>query len=300
VLDLNEVAVFVEVVRAGSFAAAGRRLGIPSNTVSRQVQQLESRLGSRLLHRSTRKLSLTDAGRRFFERCAGSVSELVQAGQDIIDGGRVPGGLIRVAAPAGFLDAFGIDWIAEFLEAYPQVQLQFALSDAKADLVAEGIDVAFRAGEPFDPGSVSRLLLSQSFILVASPAYLKRRSVPKRVEELAHHDCLLYSNTPGPVIWRMDGAKEVRVSGRFTANTSRAVLNAALLGLGIAMLPEVVAAPDLRARRLTRVLPKLHRSAGDLHAVFPSRQQIPRAVSAFVEYAARRVRSLESSIRGTG
>ena len=286
-LDLNEVALFVEVVRAGSFAGAGRRLGMPANSVSRHVQQLEAQLGSRLLQRSTRRLSLTAAGQIFFDRCAGAVADLSQAGQDMIDGSRQPSGLIRIAAPAGFLDLFAIDWVVQFLDAYPQVRLEFVLSDARADLIAEGIDVAFRAGIAHDSGSASRRLLPQQFILVASPAYTARRGLPRRLAEVARHDCIGLVTAPGPLSWHMDGGEEVLIAARFCANTAGAVLRAALAGLGIAMLPRAVADAELRAGRLVRVLPQLQRSGSDLCAVFPSPQQIPRAVSAFVDWAAR-------------
>src|SRR5882757_2111945 len=128
-LDLNHVFLFVEVVRAGSFAAAARRLGTPANSVSRKIQELEAQVGSRLIHRSTRKLTLTAAGRTFFDRCATPVSELAQAGQASVDDTRLASGLIRVAAPADFFDLFQIEWVAEFLAAYPQVRLEFVLVD---------------------------------------------------------------------------------------------------------------------------------------------------------------------------
>ncbi|QBR01497.1 LysR family transcriptional regulator [Paraburkholderia pallida] len=299
-LDLNEVAVFVEVVRATSFVGAGRRLGVPASTISRQVAGLEARLGSRLLQRSTRKLSLTVAGQAFYDRCAGAVSELAQAQQAMINSSQVPAGLIRVAAPAGFFDAFAIDWISEFLELYPQVRLQFVLNDAKADLIAENIDVAFRGGNMFDPKPAARRMLLQKFILVASPAYLARRGAPTKVHELATHDCVILGTEPGPLTWRLDGVPEVVVSGRFAANQARAVLHAALAGLGIALLPEAVAAAELYAGTLQRVLPRLSRGAGDLYAVFPSRQQIPLAVSAFVDHALKHFQVLSAQHRSQG
>ena len=137
-LDLNEVAMFVQVVRCGSFAEAARRLGMPANTLSRRIQGLEARLGTRLMQRSTRKLTLTSAGQAFHERCAGAVDGLVDAGQELMTGSQTPSGLLRVAAPADFFEFFPIEWIAEFLAAHPLVRLDFVLSDAKADLIADG------------------------------------------------------------------------------------------------------------------------------------------------------------------
>src|SRR5450830_1831439 len=145
-LDLNNISLFVQVVRNGSFAEASRKLGIPPNNVSRRIQQLEAVLGTRLLQRTTRKLTLTSAGKTFYERCAIAVEGLLEAEQELITGSDEPNGLVRVAAPADFFDFFRMEWISEFLRRHPRVKLDFVLNDAKADLIAEQIDVAFRGG----------------------------------------------------------------------------------------------------------------------------------------------------------
>lgn len=145
-IDLNDIALYVQVVRSGSFAEAARRLGTAPNSVSRRVQQLEAQLDTRLMQRSTRKLTLTDAGQAFYERCGDAVDGLTDAGQSLVAGGEEVAGLVRVAAPADFLDFFRVEWVADFLAAHPRVRLEFLLSDARADLIAERIDVAFRAG----------------------------------------------------------------------------------------------------------------------------------------------------------
>ena len=154
-LDLNDIALFVQVVRSGSFAEAARRLGVLSNTVSRRVQGLEQHLGTRLLQRSTRKLTLTSAGEEFNAGCAGAVAGLFEAGQDLSSGSQEPSGLVRFAAPADFLDMFVMEWVAEFLATYPRVRLALVLSDSKADLIADRIDVAFRGG-PLDARTAAR------------------------------------------------------------------------------------------------------------------------------------------------
>src|SRR5450830_139313 len=140
-LDLNQVAVFVHVARLGSFAEAARRMGRPANTVSRQVQELENQLGTRLMQRSTRKLTLTNAGRTFFEQCAPAVEGIAQAGDALIDGRQIASGLLRVAVPANFFDFFQVEWVQQFLVAHPAVRLQFLLSDTAVDLFSEGIDL---------------------------------------------------------------------------------------------------------------------------------------------------------------
>jgi DNA-binding transcriptional LysR family regulator len=299
-LNLNQIFFFVEVVRAGSFASAARRLGLPANSVSRHVQQLEADAGSRLIHRSTRKLTLTAAGRTFFDRCAPAVAELAVAGQESVEDNSVPNGLIRVAAPADFFDLFHIDWIAQFLTAYPKVRVEFVLDDAKADLVGESIDVALRAKHLVDANHVAHRLITTHFGLVASPAYVKAHGAPTNLESLYEHDCLPQSPGTGPVVWHFDGpdgSSEIQVSGRFRANTARAVLRAAEAGLGIALLPYPVIGPEIDAGRLVRVLPELKRDGADLYAVYVSRRQIPRAVSVFIEFVAAKLRPVAATAR---
>src|SRR2546425_5880460 len=146
-LDLNDVALFVQVVRAGSFAAAARRLKMPANSASRRIQQVEEYVGLRLLQRSTRKLTLTNAGAAFYERCADQVAALAEAAQELSEGSEVPSGKVRVAAPADFFNVFRMELIAEFIGAHPKVRLEFVLSDERADLIEQGIDIAIRSGE---------------------------------------------------------------------------------------------------------------------------------------------------------
>ena len=172
-LDLNQMALFVQVVQAGSFAEAARRLAMPPTTLSRQVAQLEDALQSRLLQRTTRKLTLTDAGRTLFDQCAEQIHALNNAASQLAGASQAPKGGIRVAAAAGFFEFFQMEWIAEFLRHYPGVQLEFVLADAMADFIGEGIDVAFR-GSPELPDSslVARKVASGHLVLAASPAYL--------------------------------------------------------------------------------------------------------------------------------
>ncbi len=292
-VDLNDVALFVQVVQAGSFAEAARRAGMPSNTLSRRIQQLEAALGARLLHRSTRKLTLTEAGAAFHARCADSVETLADAATDLAEDGPSPGGRIRIAAPADFFNWFPVDWMAEFLRAYPKVKLEFALSDSRADLVSERIDVAIRGGEVQEPTLVARRIGTGRHSLVASPAYLAERGMPQAPEDLPSHDCIVMSSASGRPVWRLigpEGAIEVPVSGRFHANSAQALLQAALSGLGIALLPDVMSAAHIRDGRLAAVLSSYGVAGVDLHLVYQSRRQLPRAVHAFVEFTMAKIR----------
>jgi LysR family transcriptional regulator AphB len=287
-VDLNDVALFVQVVKAGSFAEAARRAGMPSNTASRRIQQLEEQLGLRLLHRSTRRLSLTDAGGAFYARCAEQIDAVSEAAVELAEGSQVPSGKVRVAASADFFYLFQMAWVTEFLAAHPKVRLEFVLSDARADLVSEGIDMAFRAGKVTEPTLVARRIGSGRVCMVASPAYLASRGTPTSLDDLAAHDAVATPPVSGRTVWRLDGPKgssEVQVNGRFYANTAHVLLQASVAGLGIALLPEVLTASYLRDGYLVEVLPEHCVKGLDLYLVYLSRRQLPRAVSVFIEFA---------------
>ncbi|WP_433766214.1 LysR family transcriptional regulator [Pseudomonas putida] len=300
-LDLNDIAMFVQVVRSGSFAQAARRLGMPPNTVSRRIQQLEVQLGTRLLQRSTRKLTLTSAGQDFHERCAGAVDGLFEAGQELVSGNNEPSGLVRVAAPADFFDFFQMEWVSEFLVAHPRVRFDFVLSDGKADLIAEQIDVAFRGGSLHDSGYVGRQIVGPLSVgMVASPAYIARHGVPHALKDLASHDCVIAALPGGHAIWRLvgpDGEEEVQVTGRFSGNTAQALRKAALAGLGIALLPPVMARQEVEAGTLVPVLAQYRPKGYGLNVLYPSRRQLPLAVSAFIEWVIRKMNA-DSFITG--
>ena len=287
-IDLNDIALFVQVVRSGSFAEAARRLGIPANTVSRRVQQLEEQLGMRLLQRSTRKLTLTSSGQTFHERSVGAVEGLTEAARELMTGTQEASGLIRVAAPADFFDFFLMEWTAGFLATYPKVSLEFMLSDAKTDLIAERIDVAFRGGPMQDSGYIGRRILGDAYDgLVASPAYIAGHGAPGSLQDLASHACVSFAQAGSHLTWRLTGPdgvdEEVQFVPRFSGNTAVALRKAAVAGIGIALLPQPVTKRDLDAGILVPVLPQYRRTGRALHVLYPSRRHLPLAVSAFIE-----------------
>jgi DNA-binding transcriptional LysR family regulator len=297
--DLNDVAMFVQVVRCGSFAEAARRLGLPPNTVSRRIQQLEARLGTRLMQRSTRKLTLTHAGHAFHERCASAVDGLLEAGQELMTGSAEPTGLVRVAAPADFFDFFPMEWVAGFLAEHPRVRLDFVLNDAKADLIGEQIDVAFRGGPLRDSGYVGRQLLGvRSDGLVASPSYIAARGAPATLHELADHDCVISAHPSGHATWRLAGPdgidQEVQVAGRFSGNTAQALRKATVAGLGVALLPSSLVRLDVQAGLLVPVLSQYQRTSQGLSVLYPSRRHLPLAVSAFIGLVLEKLNSKEA------
>ena len=302
-LDLNQMALFVQVVQAGSFAEAARRLGIPPTTLSRQVAQLEDSLQARLLQRTTRKLSLTDAGRTLFDQSAAQIDALNNAASALAGDNLTPKGNIRVAASAGFFDFFEMAWVQAFLECYPGVQLEFVLSDGMADFIEEGIDVAFRgSAELPDSSLIARKLVSGYLALAASPAYLAARGTPRTVDDLAVHDCIR-AIAPGampnaPTTWHLQGPNgplQIAVGGRFSANTGPALKKAAVGGLGICLLPFGSLQESIRTGELVQVLPGVASSVGNMYVVYPSRRHVPRAVTAFVEMTVQRLTALMGS-----
>ncbi|QVK30324.1 LysR family transcriptional regulator [Pseudomonas syringae] len=285
--DLNDVALFVQVVRSGSFAQAARQLGMPSNTISRRVQQLEMQLDTRLLQRSTRKLVLTQAGEEFYDRCVGAVDGVMEAAEQLASGRDEPSGLVRIAAMADFFDFFSMDWVAGFLARYPRVQLEFVLSDDHADLIADRLDIAFRGGPLQDSGYVGRQLIDEGHdTMVASPAYIAVHGMPDSLQSLHSHCCVSAAHRGGVTAWRLLGPDtkmhEVHIASRFNANTAQALRKATLAGLGIALLPATLIRSDLRDGRLVPVLPRYQRTSHGLHVLYPSRQHLPPAVSALI------------------
>ncbi|WP_207002439.1 LysR family transcriptional regulator [Trinickia mobilis] len=297
-LDLNEIYFFVEVVQAGSFAEAARRLGMPANTISRYVQQLESELKSRLILRTTRKLTLTAIGQTFYEQCATSIRGLMQAGQQAADTHPEPIGPLRVALHADFFDIFPDSWVTEFLASYPGVTLEFVVDNAYLDLMASGVDLALRRESMLDESATRRVLRTARRRLVASPEYIGARGMPTSLDELSQHDCLLISRDFGHGMWHLngpDGRVEVQVQGHLLASTSRPVRQAAVAGLGIAFLFDLIAKGDIEAERLVPVLDEYRSDATDFCAVFPNHRHIRRVATIFVDAVQNKLAEMSAS-----
>jgi len=296
-LDLNEIYLFVEVVRAGSFAGAARQLSMPSTTVSRHVQQLEDALKNRLILRTTRKLTLTAVGQAFYEQCAQNIEQLVLASQEAADTHPEPAGPVRVALTADFFEAFPISWITDFLAAYPGITLEFVIDNADLDLTSSGVDVAFRPESQLDENSTRRVLGSSRRRLVAAPKYLESRGTPRCLDELVQHACLLYSRHSGPVTWHLDGPDgrvQVEIRGRFLAGSGNLVRQAAVEGLGIALLAELLVNQDIEAGRLTAVLDEYRSDESKFCAVFPSHRHIRRVAKMFVEHIQNKLMAIRN------
>jgi len=287
-LDLNDLAMFVQVVRAGSFSEAARRLRMPANTLSRRIDQLEGQLGTRLLHRSTRKLALSTEGQALFERYAPALDQILEIGRLHADE-QAPSGSVRVAAMAGLFELIGMQWLVEFYTRYPHINVDFLLDDTPTDLIAERIDLALRMGIETGSGFRVRRLAPNTTILAASPAYLERRAAPRTLRELAEHDCLTISRRQGRNTWRLQGprgSQEVSINSRFAVNDMRVLVQACIAGLGIALVPQLMVEPIIAQGKLVRVLPTYRRASTELglQLVYTSRPPVPPAVAVFAEF----------------
>ncbi|MCA9554053.1 MAG: LysR family transcriptional regulator [Myxococcales bacterium] len=283
-MDLNALQVFAKVVEAGSFVAAARDLDMPTSTVSRKVAELEASLGARLLHRTTRKLNLTEAGQAFQQHAARVVAEAEAAALAVGRMQAAPRGLLRVTAPLSF--GFLGPVIASFLQRHPDVQVELVCSDRVVDLVEDGFDLAIRAGRLADSTLIARSLGMLRSYLVASPAFLERHGAPEAPKDLERYACVVFGGAATRAWVLSQGAKtrKVDVKGRLVVNDFDFIDDAVLSGLGIAMVPAFRCIEHLRAKRLVRVLPQWCSPEIPLHAVYPSTRYLSPKVTAFIEH----------------
>ncbi|ACG72889.1 transcriptional regulator, LysR family [Anaeromyxobacter sp. K] len=282
-MDLNRIAVFAQVVEAGSFTAAAASLGLRKSSVSRAVAALEADLGIRLLQRTTRRLSLTDAGRAYYERTRDALAGLREASEEAAALGAEPRGTVRVTAPVDLAPDLARLTDA-FLRAHPQVRVEVSLTARYVDLVKEGFDLAIRAGVLADSSLLARKLSDSALALFAAPSYLDARGRPRRLADLARHDCLLYRAGAETAVWRLTGRRgeeQVTVHGRAAADEFAFVRGMLLAGAGIALVPTGMVAAPLREGAIERVLPQYVRRGGPVSVVWPSRRYEPVAVARF-------------------
>jgi DNA-binding transcriptional LysR family regulator len=289
-MDVNEMLVFARVVQVGSFTTAAAMLGMPKSTVSRKVSELEERLKSRLLQRTTRKLSLTDAGRTYYDYCARIVSEVEEAERAVSRMQETPRGLLRVSAPVN-VDFLG-PILSDFLQRYPEVRLELLCTARAVDLVEESFDVAIRAGALADSTLIARTLGSSPWHIVATPAYLKKRGRPRSPEDLKKHDCLFFGAGRNPVDLRLengDMSAQVALFARMIVSDWEILQEVATAGLGVALLPVFQSVKDLRAGRLKRVLPHWNPPSTPVHVVYPSSRHLSPIVKTFVDHVQERM-----------
>jgi DNA-binding transcriptional LysR family regulator len=291
--------IFARVVDSGSFSAAGRQLGVAPSSVSRQINELEEELGARLFHRTTRKLSLTEAGHLYYERAARVIMDVDEARLAVSQLGAATG-ILRITVPSGIGRELVASAIPAFLEQYPGVRVVLSMTDLNVDLVEGEIDVAIRVGQLRDSSLKVRKIGESRRVVCASPHYLKKAGTPKTPADLAHHNCITWRDHPGHNIWRFrgkDGTSEVRVSGSFFSRSADALAAAAMAGLGLILLPDWNIGIELRQKQLKVVLadyeaiPKI----SPVWAVHSHQRHVPPKIRAFIDFLVERFRDARYS-----
>jgi len=290
-MDLNEIAAFVAVGRAGGFAAAARRLQVPPSTVSRRVAALERRLGTRLLYRTTRRLRLTEAGARLLEQSAPAVAQLSDA-ERLVGDATMPRGNVTFSAPVEYGVRVLGPIVAEFCRTYPDVTVRARLTARVLSLIEDGIDVAIRTGPLADSSLTARRIGAARFGCYASRDYLMAHGTPATPAGLDNHRCLLSTSDARAGGWSFtrDGQTlDIALAGPIEADNLTFLMESAVAGLGIARLPSLVVAEQVAAGHLIEVLEKYSQATTPLYAVLPTSKLLPPAVRAFVDLVAERL-----------
>jgi len=300
----HAISAFVKVVETGSFARAAARLDVSVSSVSRQVADLEAHLDARLLNRTTRRLSLTEGGRAFHERCVQLLADLEEAEQSANLGTIEPRGTLRLTAAITFGSRHLAPALAEFVARYPAMRFDIELSDRASDLVEEGFDVAVRIGEIGSQNLVGRRVGATRLVCCAAPSYLERHGKPRTPEDLAGHACLTYEYSVQRNVWpfrdRQGRERNVRVAGAVHSNNGRFLEALAVEGVGIAFEPDFIVGPDVRAGRLVQLLRGFEPPPTSIYVVYPSRRHLSAKVRVFADFLAARFAAAEWVLAADG
>lgn len=287
--DLRSMAVFVRTVDLGSLAAAAEREGISPTMAGNHLRSLERKLGAKLLNRTTRSHSLTEAGRSYYEKARRILDLVAEAHAGVEAEQQAARGKLRIAAPLSFGTERLAPALGEFLTCFPEISVELSLNDRLVDLVEEGFDAAFRIGALADSSLVARRLRPYRMWVCASPDYLRRQGTPERPAELAGHDCLFFSYAGGEWKFDADGKREtVAVQGRFQVNSGQALRVAARAGMGIILQPEVLLAEDVASGRLVRLFPDLEIPTRPMNLVYLRDRHMPPRLRHFIDFALQR------------
>jgi DNA-binding transcriptional LysR family regulator len=287
-MRLEDMRLFAAVAAARSFTAAARSLGMPKQTVSRRISELEDSLDVRLLHRTTRRLHLTDVGAAYAERCAEIVRQADEANRAVTEAAAAPRGVLRVTADPELGESFLAGIALDYARRFPEVELEILLTRRRVRLVEEGFDIALRVGWIDDSALTATRLGPARVRYCASRAYLRRRGMPRIPGDLVDHDCLIVLADDMPMRWPFrgrSGPELYPVTGRLRFNSIALARGAALAGLGIALFPEFLCVADLRARRLVAVLDDWRIDAGAVWLIHPAGRYLAARVRAFAELA---------------
>lgn len=288
---LSAIEAFITIVERGGFTAAAESLRISRAMVSKHVQDLEEHLGARLLNRTTRRVSLTEVGSVYYERCFQILADLAEADAAVGELQAEPVGTLRLNAPMSFGTMHLATAVADYAALHPKVAIDMTLNDRIVDLVEEGYDVAVRIGRLADSSLIARRLASSRMVVCAAPSYLARHGTPATPQELTQHNCLGYSYVSPRDEWRFEGpqgAIMVRVSGNLMANNGEALAVAARQGYGIIVQPTFIVGDDLKTGRLVRLLPEYRPAESPISAVYPHARHLSAKVRSFVDFLASR------------
>ena len=270
--DLRRMVIFYHVVNTHSFSGAARQLGIARSAISRHISLLEKNIGVRLLNRTTRRLSLTEAGETYYQSCARIVAEAETAANRVNELQDEPVGTLKVTAPSSLGDPLITPFISEFMQRYTTLNIELLLNDQVVDMVEEGIDVSIRVGWLDDSNFVARKLGDMPRLLCASPGYIEQRGKPESPAELAGHDCIIFTRLPTPHHWIFTKNKHeerVKVKGRLKTNNAEAVRTALLKGMGIGTVSSFLVGADIKAGRLERLLSEYDSGSAGIYAILP-------------------------------
>jgi DNA-binding transcriptional LysR family regulator len=284
---LDGMRTFVAVVSEGAFSRAAERLNMSPQLVSKYVAQLEARLGARLINRSTRRLSITEVGRAYFERCRDVLAEIDEMENAVGDATLAAKGMLRINAPMTFGTMHLSGAIAEYQRGQPGVSVDLTLDDRVVDIVSEGYDIAIRIGRLRESSLVARKLAPVRLVVCASPDYLAARGVPDAPQDLQDHECLRYTLSSNTDRWQFkegDETHDVPVTGSFLANNGDAIRLAALAGRGLALQPTFIVGDDIRAGRLQLVLQDFEVDPMGVYAVYAHRKYLSGKVRTFADY----------------
>jgi DNA-binding transcriptional LysR family regulator len=289
---MTSMATFVKVVESGGFSAAARALGISPSMVTTHVRALEERLAVRLLNRSTRKVSLTEAGHAYYERCLQILTDVEEAERIAEALQSTPRGTLRLNTSVA-IPPFLAPVIAEFASLYPEVSVNLAMTDRMVDLVEEGFDLAVRNMSVPDSSLMARCVATYRFVVCGSPGYLAARGVPREPADLVHHNCLIYSHSAWGNEWHFAGPageQSVAVVGNLQANSDNALRLAAVHGQGLALAPSFLLIDEIRSGRLVPVLTEFLQTDHAVNAIYPHRRHLSAKVRSFIDLLARRFR----------
>jgi len=283
--EFNIIPVFIAVVESGGFSPAARKLGISKSAVSKRITQLESRLGVRLLYRTTRRLSLTEAGERYYEHAVKAMAHAYEAEDAVTQLQSTPQGRLRINVPMSFGRMHIAPLIPRFLAQYPQIQIDMTMEDRIVNLVDEGYDLAIRAGELPDSSLVARELAPLRSVLCASPAYLEKHPRPTQPSDLLQHNCVIFSHGPSEWLFERNGATEaVVVSGNLRVSNGEVVREALLQGLGIGRVATFMVGQELANKQLVQLLDDYQMPTAHFNIIYPQRRHLPSKVRVFIDF----------------